>query len=220
MYLAILFFIAELVVMGSYIFSNMILLRLVAIIGDTMFIVGSCLAGFDSPGMIQVFIFGVLTNILNVYHLYALLGMRIPAVLPQNLVPVYEKSFKTLTVREFLALLAIGHTRTVSNKTLVESGTMTNPCLILEGNAQVFLRGDQISSLGIGDIFGEASFLTREPAIATVRINEQAKICSWTDKDFKKLRRTHPEIMDNLEKIFVTSLVRKLARQNELIFGN
>lgn len=215
MYIEALFFAAETVLLVSYLFTDILLLRAITMISDLVFIGASTYVGFDSPGMTATCLFAMSSFALNLYHIYLIVGVRIPARLQDELKPAYNKWFKTFRHREFLYLLNMGQVREVSNETLVQKGNETTPFLLLAGEVHVFVDGIEMAILEPGDIFGEVSYLLHRPAIATIKAHKRARVCHWSEKDLLRIKRRHSEILSNFEKIMIQSISEKLANQNK-----
>lgn len=66
--------------------------------------------------------------------------------------------------------------------------------LILEGSADVTVRGRKRSTLGAGDAFGEISLLDGGPRTATVTATSPVRMLGLTAWAFKSLVREHPSI--------------------------
>ena len=88
----------------------------------------------------------------------------------------------------------------------VESGVVLIPegdvspglFVLLAGQITVHrasVGGEPIAVLGPGDVTGEMSLLTREPAIATVTTSTKAFVLKLPGADFRKLIMTHPQVL-------------------------
>src|SRR5205085_12323648 len=67
--------------------------------------------------------------------------------------------------------------------------------VVLHGNVQVVTKDIELARLKEGDIFGEMSLLTREPAAATVRADGNAILLRLPRENFQELVVTHPQIL-------------------------
>lgn len=77
--------------------------------------------------------------------------------------------------------------------------------LLLSGSAEVVRAGGErrqrIATLGAGDLCGEMSLLTHEPAVATVRVTSKALALRLPAAAFREVIMTHPQVL-----VFVNDL--------------
>jgi CRP-like cAMP-binding protein len=65
---------------------------------------------------------------------------------------------------------------------------------LVEGSADVTLRGEVLSTLGPGDFFGEIALVSRVPRTATVTTTSPARVLVLTEQAFRRLIEIDPEI--------------------------
>jgi CRP-like cAMP-binding protein len=102
---------------------------------------------------------------------------------------------------------------------LIRQGQMADGLFILlTGRAEVIRDQDgeprRLATLNPGDLCGEMSLLTHEPAIATVRAATKCFALELVAKDFRELIMTHPQVL-----VFVGDLAEQRRRENEAIVG-
>jgi CRP-like cAMP-binding protein len=83
---------------------------------------------------------------------------------------------------------------------VIEQGSASDGLYVLLCGVVEVSRGDggqerQLAVLGRGDIFGEISLLTGEPAIATVRARVKCLALKMPVRDFREVIMTHPHIL-------------------------
>jgi CRP-like cAMP-binding protein len=79
---------------------------------------------------------------------------------------------------------------------LIAQGTSSDGLyVVLHGSVQVVAQDIELARLKEGDIFGEMSLLTREPASATVRSDGNAILLRLPRENFQELVITHPQIL-------------------------
>ena len=79
---------------------------------------------------------------------------------------------------------------------LIEEGAGSDGLyVVLHGTVQVVAKDIEIARLKEGEIFGEMSLLTREPASATVRADGNAILLRLPRENFQELVVTHPQIL-------------------------
>jgi CRP-like cAMP-binding protein len=83
-----------------------------------------------------------------------------------------------------------------SGEALIEQGKNSDGLyVVLHGSVQVVAQDIELARLKEGDIFGEMSLLTREPAAATVRADGNAILLRLPRESFQELVVTHPQIL-------------------------
>ena len=71
--------------------------------------------------------------------------------------------------------------------------------MIYSGRVEISVRGKKITELRDGQFIGEMSFLTNQPASATVRTVLPTKYILWKQKDLKDLVSRNPAIVFSLQ---------------------
>lgn len=88
--------------------------------------------------------------------------------------------------------------------------------VLLSGRADVTRVGGEgereLAQLGAGDVFGEMSLLSNQPAFGTVRMRTGGYALRLDSKDFRELIMTHPQVL-----IFVGELADERKRQNAAV---
>jgi CRP-like cAMP-binding protein len=91
--------------------------------------------------------------------------------------------------------------------------------VLLSGRAEVVRGGDgaddsgrRLATLDVGDLFGEMSLLTHEPAVATVRTTSKCFVLQLPDNVFREIIMTHPQVL-----MFVGDLADQRRRENAAI---
>lgn len=70
--------------------------------------------------------------------------------------------------------------------------------VLLEGSADVRSDGRQLPPLGEGDFFGEIALVTDKARTATVTVASPTRALVITDRAFRELLRTSPEIQSKV----------------------
>ncbi len=82
-----------------------------------------------------------------------------------------------------------------AGKVLTKEGTRGREFFVLlEGSAEVQSDARPLPSLGPGDFFGEIALVTDAPRTATVTASTEVRALVITDRAFRELLRTSPEI--------------------------
>jgi CRP-like cAMP-binding protein len=78
---------------------------------------------------------------------------------------------------------------------IAEGKSVDGLYIVLHGIVQVSVKDTEVAKLKEGDIFGEMSLLTRDPASATVTAQGNAILLRMPRESFQELVVTHPQIL-------------------------
>jgi CRP-like cAMP-binding protein len=116
--------------------------------------------------------------------------------------------FKPLSVDERRALVGRFRMRELPDDTLVlaQGRPSDGLYLVLVGRLGVLIEDDyghitELGSLGPGDVFGEMSFITGEPAMASIRTLDRAWVLRLPKEDLDAVVQSHPEVLELLSEI-------------------
>ncbi|HXF73596.1 MAG TPA: cyclic nucleotide-binding domain-containing protein [Actinomycetota bacterium] len=97
-------------------------------------------------------------------------------------------------------------------KRLLEEGRLPHEFFVVEeGRAVVSQRDRWIAELGPGDFFGEIAILAEERRTATVTAATPMRLIVMTDRDFREMARTFPEVAERV----LGAVRERLARTAE-----
>jgi CRP-like cAMP-binding protein len=71
-----------------------------------------------------------------------------------------------------------------------------------------------------GDLIGEMSFMSSQPASADVFTTGEATIAYWSHKDLEKIKNKNNPLYNKFISIIGRNLVKKLDRKNHEIVNN
>lgn len=123
--------------------------------------------------------------------------------------PLNDDSLRDLTA--LLQLKEYG-----ANKIVLKKGDPgTSLYIILEGKIAVIAdKGEVLSEMGVGDIFGEMSLLSGEPVTTSIHTLEKTKLASLSSKDFKHVLNKYPILQ-----VFFYRMLVDRAQANTLRSG-
>jgi hypothetical protein len=99
---------------------------------------------------------------------------------------------------------------------LIEEGQAAPRLVFIARGAASVEKADRLIGVcGPGDFLGEMSFLSGNPASATVRVSNEIRCCVYEPGELKALLLRNPPIRQALELSFNRNLVGKLDRMNE-----
>lgn len=89
-----------------------------------------------------------------------------------------------------------------ADKELVREGDYSYDLLAVEeGNASVERNGEQLDTIGPGDIVGEMGVIERAQRNATVVSTSPMRLITLTSWDVRRLRKSAPEAVKHLEQL-------------------
>lgn len=153
---------------------------------------------------------------INVYQMVRLLIERRPCHLDERQQQLYQRVFRTLQPREFLALAQLGTWRSVApGEQLVAEGEVLDQLHVIEaGTLEVLVGERSVAELNAGSFVGEMSFLTGEPTSARVIANagepRAVEVLSWPREGLRAFLDGHPDTRAALQLILGTDMAAKL----------
>jgi cyclic nucleotide-binding protein len=197
-------------------FRNILYLRWAFILAAIMEIVYDA---FISDKILWTpFLWSIALIIINIYQI-----LRV----------IYQKRFLNFSDDELKAFILIGDKMDVLNfKKLVRAGTWQHYAehknivkeneaaekifLIVDGEAEVKIKGKKISTLKKGNFIGEISFLTGELPSADVVAASNTKVIGWEKVKLKKFIEKNHLLKHEINSLFSNDLIAKLHHLNRL----
>ncbi len=113
---------------------------------------------------------------------------KVEAITPKDKYTALEKIplFSQLDYKELSKLINLMTSKTIlkGENIVIEGESGHELFVILNGNANVFIKNNKVASLKDGDYFGELSLLDSEPRSATVKAVDNLEILILAQKDF------------------------------------
>ncbi len=212
----IIFAISEVIFVVSYLCRSMLLLRLITMLGSTGYITGSILAGYDAPGMGVLIVFNIVIILVNLVQAYFIIIERLPGMVPENLKEIYKKCFQSLTVNEFLKLMKLSKIiKSKAGRFLTTAGQPVPEIILIKtGSVKIFKNNICVTELPEGFFIGEMSFLTGEPANATVEVAiDNTESVHWYKEKLKKLADKEPVLYAKFKDVLAINLIRKIDKK-------
>lgn len=109
---------------------------------------------------------------------------------------------------------SLGFETYASGETIIEEGTESDTVYsIVEGHAEVFVKGIKVGEVLENEIFGAMSLLTNSPRTATVVADTRCLIMVVPRHQFETMIKTHPRICISL----MENMARQIISLNETI---
>jgi hypothetical protein len=203
------FHLANVVYVFSYLVTDILWLRVLAVVGGFSYLTWTLTTPTPSRSLIG---WTLVYNTINVVQITRLWYERRPLRLDADEQALYASVFRTLTPREFRRLLQVGRWHDApAAEVLIKQGTRPGRVLVLaSGRAAVTVGGRDVATLGPGQFAGEMSFLTGAPTTAAVQVVEPVRFVSWPTAELERFLVKHPSLRAALQLVIGRDLAAKL----------
>jgi hypothetical protein len=125
-------------------------------------------------------------------------------------------AFRALPNETFKKLMEIAEWRTMNKGDVLisEHDDVDTLMLIYDGTATVHLEHKPITYLRENSFIGEMSFLTGNPASATVKAATNMRVIAWKKANLYELMAKENDLKNGLQTLFSYDLAEKLSKQN------
>lgn len=207
------FTLCEILIVISYLFRNILLLRIVTIFGMLGYVIGGFVAGLNTPGMKAIIIFSTMAVLINIIQSGKLILEQIPILLPNQLKEIYKNNFQIMTTNEFFKITKFSSTKQFRKNEIITTENQPVPTLslIIQGTVTIIKNNIEISRLSHGYFIGEMSFLTNEDANATVIVaSEKIEMMQWKKEDLYRLQNENFSLFNKLKHAIAINLIKKI----------
>ncbi|MCB1165003.1 MAG: cyclic nucleotide-binding domain-containing protein [Leptospiraceae bacterium] len=197
------------IVLLAFLFRDILWLRIVMILSSLLMIAYGYFSG-------QALLAGweVLFLSINTYHIVLLFQERRPIHLNGLLSQIHKQVFHEFSERDFLKLWNFGRERTYDRSVIVRQGeTPADLLFIVNGKAKVARGNKTVVVLDDFDFIAEMSFLTGQPASATVRADGKVTVRCWSQAALHDLESIDPPLMARIRAILGRDLSKKLTER-------
>lgn len=214
----LIFALSEIVITISYLFRDILYLRIATIFALIGYIIGAFIAGLEVEGMKAILLFDGIGLIVNGYEIYKLITERYPILLPEELRVIYKSSFNVMTTYEFYKKIY----KLSSQKKYLKSELLAKQnepvdslILIRRGMVDVVKDNHVVTKLGQSYFIGEMSLLTHGLASATVIANSDEVECLiWERDKLTRLEKMSPELYSKFQQVIALNLIKKIHNQS------
>lgn len=211
----LMFMLAEIAIVTSFLFRDILFLRIATNVGLVAYIAGALFAGLNVAGM-KVLIFSNLLGLaINTYQIFQVVSERKPVLLPDELRSVYHHIFQSLTPAEFMKLYRLAEVRQISKGEVLirQNKLVTELILIKSGEVNVIKNDQVVTQLGANYFVGEMSYLSGDLAKATVDVaSEVCEIIVWHNEALFKLEAKNNALFNKLNQVLGSDLMNKINR--------
>lgn len=208
------FSLAEIFIVLSFLFRDMLVLRTLSCIGMSIYVLGAWYSGLDVPGMKALMFFSGIATIVNLVQITILVLERWPIALAEDLKEIYSNMFTSMTAAEFKKIYRLAKiTHCNPGDIITEQGKPVDDLIAIKfGNAAVIKDGNEVAQIGSCYFIGEMSYLTGDMATATVASKDNAVLVSWKKIELDKLELTRPDLYSKLKQDISINLIKKIHR--------
>lgn len=190
----------------AYLMTNVLWLRILLIIGASIYIYTGIILKLDS--MVGWHIAYGLINLVQVC--FILLDKR-TAFLPESIRDIYTHQFQTLSSKEFKRLIHIHNNQERAPGMFLKNGEDNDRLfLILKGSVIIQKKGKTVTDCQAGDFLGEMSLLTGNSICANVIVERNLTYAYWSLNDLKKLETRNPSLYSRFMMAVSYNLAKKL----------
>lgn len=208
--------IGEIIFLISYLFKDILYLRIITLGGLLSYIIAGLVAGFHVPGMTPLIIFTALGFLINIYQIALIIISRQPILLPDEIKDLYTNNFKIMTPKEFYKFYKMADVKKYTQKEVLatQNQPISNLLLLKDGTVDIIKNNTFVTHLSAGFFIGEMSFLTGEMATATVEVaSPEIECIIWEKTKLAKLQHKEPELYEKVRQVIALNLVKKLDRK-------
>lgn len=163
-----------------------------------------------SVGNTAVALWNAVFILINLVQVVLILRERRPILIPEDVRDLYQATFSAMSTREFLYFWEMG-TKKRRDDFLIQEGSRQDHLLfLLDGTVEILKNGKVIASLGRGKFVSEMSFLTGEPASATVRGKGTVSFIAWSAEKIRSLESLNPSLYTKVQGILSRDLIDKI----------
>jgi hypothetical protein len=127
---------------------------------------------------------------------------------------LYDKTFSTLSPRQFNRLLAIGEWQDLDRGYVLHTAGEPPDSLeaVVRGELEARRDGRLLGRAGPGDLAGLASVLGGSPELFDATVTQPARVIRWRVADLQKLAGADESLTSALRKIGAAAIADKLIR--------
>lgn len=199
--------IAYVLYVASTLFRTVVKLRVMMIATSVAFIVYGVFLGSMS-----VIVWNVLFGAMHAGQLFILWRKHRAIDISPEEEAIWHERFVSLSRLDFYTLWSVGERRFEAADTVVidEGQKQESLALILTGDLEVRRCGEVLAKLAPGALIGERSFVTDQPASATVRTINEVELHLWSHEKIHALEMLCPAAHQAMAELIGQDLARKL----------
>ena len=155
---------------------------------------------------------------INVYWIVAIVRERQPPKMTKAESQLYDSVFKgSCSAKDMLRLIKKADWNEVDyGDVIIKQGTDLDKLIMIhKGRVSVQIEGEEVATLGPGNLVGEMSFLTQEKTVADVLALGKVRFLSWKRGVLEQMFDDNVPLKSAINEIIGRDLVHKLSSQGK-----
>jgi len=144
---------------------------------------------------------------------------RFPPAFTEEEQTLHTTHFPQLSPGQFRKLFAMGERKVMSDGDLLTQESVVSDKLIfiLQGRAQLFLKGVYTADIHAGGFVNDVAFQAGDgcPAYGTIKCSGQVNVICWSQAELREHLEKDQSLAQCLHHVLVASLVRRLLQQRD-----
>ena len=152
--------------------------------------------------------------IVNIFNVIKLISERRNLFLTEEEADIHRVLFRLMPLFDFKKLIASGTwIEFDSGDIIIQEGEhVTEVSVISRGHADILSGKKVVAHCSNGALLGEMSYVTGEPASATVQAAEKSRCIQWDHEELRNLSEKNENIRHGFQAALSENLIRKLQR--------
>jgi CRP-like cAMP-binding protein len=197
----------------SYVLTNMLWLRITAVISMVLEIIYFTYSGGDLASAI---FWTVIFILINAYQLFWLVREKMSLRLPEKEGPLLREALSGLDDAQISQLLKAAEWKDFQPGDVLtrQDAPVDALYFLCSGRANVEVNRSLVTYLEKGSFVGEIAYLTGNPATATVVIEEPSRVLKFSKMRMAKVIAADPQINGIIYQLLGRDLAMKMRRAN------
>jgi hypothetical protein len=202
---------ANLIFLGAYWVKDILWLRLLSIVGSLLIIPFYL---YQKQPLWTPIIWSCVFISVHAVRAWGILKERRPVAFTSDEQLLYDKTFSTLSPKQFKRLLAIGEWQDLERGYVLHSTGDPPDSLeaVVRGELEARRHGRVLGHARPGDLAGLASLLSGSPELYDATVTQPARVVRWRRADLQKFAGADESLTSALRKIAGAALAEKLIR--------
>jgi len=202
---------ANLIFLGAYWVKDILWLRLLSIVGSLVVIPFYLL---QSEPLWTPVTWSFVFICVHAVRAWGIVNERRPVAFTDDEQLLYDKTFSTLSPKQFKRLLAIGEWQDLERGYVLHSTGDPPDSLeaVVRGELEARRHGRVLGHARPGDLAGLASVLSGSPELFDATVTQAARVMRWRRADLQKFVGADESLTSALRKIAGAALAEKLIR--------
>lgn len=209
-----LIFIAEVLFIIAYCFTNLLALRVLCLCGQVIYVIAGLIVGYDTEGYLSIIIFNAISAIINGVQIFNILKEKYEIFLPEETRVIHSKTFSHMSNSEFMKIynLAKHETYLKGEKIISEDAHINTLMLLISGEIQIRRQEKVLGWYSFGNFVGEMSFISNANAVASAYVSTDEIECLKWDRDvLERLKVKNPHIYTKFYEALAINVADKLG---------